>query len=233
MAALVPETPDIVHPLLRKWVDGSPVATKLTATLSPAQMRQDVWINWIPFWEKKNHLFSQSGAEIIALNWGSGFFAVGLIIGFFLFAAETHKPKLPRFVGIVLATSLSLTGLIYLSLPKIEVRLVRGNPGTESQITLLYISEWLDDTNPVVLADVRSEAKRLLSNPTNDIQWVRYASPALKAGNNNLLGGHIHEEDSPGNYTLCETSDGRLKFVTYDAAGAEHVFGDWPLALPH
>jgi hypothetical protein len=229
----LPETPDIVHPLLRKCVDGSPVATKLTATLSPAQMRQDVWINWIPFWEKKNHLFSQSGAEIIALNWGSVFFTVGLIIGFFLFAAETHKPKLPRYVVIVLATSLGLTGLIYLSLPKIEVRLVRGYPGSESEKTLSSLSVWLEDTNPVVLADVRSEAKRLLSNPTNDIQWVRYASPSMKAGNNDLLGGHIHEEDSPGNYTLCETSDGRLKFVTYDAEGAEHVFGDWPLASPH
>jgi len=74
-----PETPDIVHPLLRQWVNGSPVATKLAGKLTPADMRQDVWLDWGMFWEKKNHLFSQSGALTTALNWGAGVFAVGLL----------------------------------------------------------------------------------------------------------------------------------------------------------
>jgi hypothetical protein len=38
---LSPETPNIVHPLLRKWANGLPVATKLVGTLSPMNLRRD------------------------------------------------------------------------------------------------------------------------------------------------------------------------------------------------
>ncbi len=228
-----PETPEIVHPLLRQWVDGSPVATKLVATLSQAQMRQDVWLDWNFYWEKKNHLFSKVGALTIALNWGSGLFAAGLlVVCASIYSPNPRKPRLPRLVGTVIAASLGLIGLIFLCLPKIEVRLERGFPGRTSENVLLDLSDWLEDTNAVGPAQIRAEAKRLLSNPTNDVQWVRYASVSLKAANNDLLGGHIHEEDSPGNYSLRETSDGQLEFVTYDAEGGEHVFGNWPLASP-
>jgi hypothetical protein len=219
-----PETPDIVHPLLRKWVNGSPVATKLTATLSPADMRQDVWLDWVPFSEKKNHLFSKTGARTRALNWGSGLFAAGLLAVYaFLFANETHKPKLPRLIGILTATSLGLAGLIYLSLPKTEVRLVRKFQGSKTVNTLYNLYFWLDYTNMVTLPVIKAEASRVLSNPTNDVDRVRSAQSDLKDPNNELLGGHIHEEDSPGNYTIRENG-GRLEFVAYDAQGAEHVF---------
>ena len=97
-----PKTPNIVHPLLRKWVIGLPVATKLTATLSPADMRKDVRINWTPFWEKRNRLFSRQGALTTAMNWGVGLFAAGLFLVWLLaFASETHKPKLLQRIGIV------------------------------------------------------------------------------------------------------------------------------------
>jgi hypothetical protein len=64
---------------------------------------------------------------------------------------------------------------------------------------------------------VRDEARHLLTNPPG------------KDFDNDLLGGIIHEEDSPGNFTLRETGD-EWEFVTYDAQGAEHVFPQtWPL----
>src|ERR1035438_4042810 len=68
--------PNIAHPLLHQWVGDSAVATKLTATLSPADMRKDVWLEQTPFViEQKNRLFSQHGAVTTALNWGAELFA--------------------------------------------------------------------------------------------------------------------------------------------------------------
>ena len=212
-----PETPDIVHPLLRKWVDGSPVATKLAATLSPADMRQDVWLEWTPFSEKKNHSFSTTGAWTIAANWASGAFAAGLLAAWVLTrGSQIRGWSLLRLAGAVAISSIVLSGLIYIVLPKTEVRLAKY------QIYTLENAEYelgfeLKNANLTNLAAMSMEAKRLLANP---LVWSDHHNP--KIFDNFLLGGQMHEEDSPGNYTIREAG-GRLEFVAYDAEGAEHV----------
>ena len=225
-----PETPNIVHPLLRKWVAGSPVATKLVATLSSSQMRQDVWLDWTAFSEKKNHLFSDSGALTTGLNWGSWFLLGGLLaIWVFRFCFEIGRRKVWRLVGITIAASLGLAGLTYLSLPKIEVRLVKAGYG-EDQNNLFLLYEYLLDTNSMTRAEISADAKHYLANPTNDVDWVNWSrSLGWKNWDNHLIGGQIHEEDSPGNFTLREKGD-QIEFITYDAQGAEHVQQDtWNL----
>ena len=219
-----PETPDIVHPLLRKWVAGSPVATKLTATLSPAEMRRDVWLKWSPFRERKNHLFSRQGALTTALNWGAELFGVGVLVACLLaIGGRGFKSTLPGFIRIMAIAGISLAGLTYLGLPKIEVRTARLPVGME-QLSLLELGGYLSDTNPMTVAEISAEAQHLLTNPTNDVEWSRFAGPA-KDLENNLLGGRIREEDSPGNFTLRETGN-RIEFVAYDAQGAEHILPD-------
>ena len=67
--------PNMVHPLLHQWTAGFPIATKLKATLSPSDMRHDVWLEQTPFlFEHQSRLFSWQGALTTALNWGTGFF---------------------------------------------------------------------------------------------------------------------------------------------------------------
>jgi hypothetical protein len=229
-----PETPNIVHPLLRKWVNGSHVATKLIATLSRSEMRQDVWLDWTSFSEKKNHLISHSGALTTALNWGSWLLAGGLLtIWAFRFFGEMNRHKVLRWVAIVFATSLGLAGLIYLSLPKIEVRLEKVRFG-EDQYNLFRLCEYLLDTNSMTRAEISAEAKHLLSNPTNDVDWVNWSkSEGWKSWDNHLIGGQIHEEDSPGNFMFRENGI-LIEFVTYDAQGAEHIEKEiWVLRAQH
>ncbi len=230
-----PETPNIVHPLLRKWVNGSPVATKLTATLSPSDMRQDVWIDWTPFSEKKNHLFSNQGALTTALNWGSGLFTAGLItICIFRFFNETSKFRLLQLTGTALAASLVLAALIYIFLPKTEARLVRIPYGS-SQAKLFELNMFFGDTNAVTRKEISQQIQSLLANPTNNIEWINWkgGSPRFRNLGNDLLGGRIREEDSPGNFTLREHGD-QLEFITYDAQGAEHVEPEtWTLRSQH
>jgi len=218
-----PENPDIVHPLLRKWTGGSPVATKLVATLSRAEMQQDVWLGWTAFSEKKNRLFSHSGALTTGLNWGSWLLFGGLLVlwGFRLFCETNHRKGL-QLAGMLFAASLGLTCLTYLFLPKTEVRLVKVHYG-EDQNKILSLYYYLLDTNSMTHAEISMAAKHILSYPTNYFDWVNWSkSQGWKNWDNHLVGGQIHEEDSPGNFTLREVGN-QIEFVAYDAQGAEHI----------
>jgi len=220
--------PNIAHPLLRTWVGDLATATLLTATLSPADMRNDVWLDWTPFSEKENRLFSQQGALTVALNWGAGLFAAGLLAVYLLaFASETHKIKLRRRIGIVTLAGIVLAGLLYLCLPKIEVKLVKArsyiNASTEQKIVLEMI---LDDGGWQNVAEARAILQQATSNPTNAVAYD------MKDWNNNLAGGQIREEDSPGNYLLRETNN-QLHFVSIGADGGEYVLNHWDLPARH
>lgn len=210
--------PNIVHPLLRRWTAGLPVATKLTAKLSPAEMRDDIWLEQKPFFlEQKNRLFSRQGALITALNWGMAFFGAGLIVAcFFTFASEGHKWHLLQSVGIVTSASIVIVGSSYLCLPKIEVKLMKahlyGRWG-EQRIALRLV---LDDLEPKTADEARKGLQDLISNPTN-------ATPYYEGNWDNLLvGGKVREEDSPGNYSLRETNH-QLQLVTFTPDGEEEV----------
>ena len=77
----------------------------------------------------KDRLFSRQGALTTALNWGTGLFAAGLFMVCLLaLVGKTHKAGLPRRIGVVALASIILVGLVYLSLPKIEVKLVKTIP---------------------------------------------------------------------------------------------------------
>jgi hypothetical protein len=214
--------PNIAHPLLHKWVGDSTVATKLTATLSLADMRKDVWLDWTPFSEKKNRLFSQQGALTTALNWGAGLLAAGLFVVCLLaFASKTHKTKLLCLIGIVTVASGILAGLVYRSLPKTEVIFVQGYRHS-SYAGLVILRRILNDGGWQTMAEARAKLQNVTSNPIN--------SPKKFSGNwrNDLVGGQIREEDSPGNYLLRETNQ-QVQLIIFNGDGGEHVLGSWDL----
>ncbi len=219
--------PSFAHPLLHQWAADSAVATKLTATLSPADMRKDVWVHFsqLPFLEKKNRLFSRHGALTIALNWGTGLFAAGWLVACFsAFASETPRIKYLQRIGFITLTGIVLVGLVYLSLPKIEVKLVKGYRLRQWQMEQLALQFWLADGDWHTAADARAGLKDLITNPTNAAIYD------LKSWDNDLVGGQFREEDSPGNYALRETNS-QLQFIIYYPDGAEKVESAWD--LPH
>ena len=211
-----PETPNISHPLLRKWVDGSGVATKLTATLSPNQMRRDVWLDWRGFWETKHHKFSHAGAATFALNWAAGILVLGLVVAYAVaVSARPAKPRLSKPLLLAVAVSLAIGGLIYFMLPKIAVRLEK-RPWAATHNAQYY---------PLFVVEGESleAARRILTDPVKAVggekTWERISK-------NGYLGGNIHEEDSPGNFILRE-KDGYIEYVIFDAQGAESVVRAW------
>jgi hypothetical protein len=221
-----PETPSIVHPLLRRWANGLPVATKLTGTLSPADMRRDVRLDWAAFQEKKDHLFSFSGAWTTALNWGVGIWAVSLLVACVLaLSHETRGAKSAYSIGRVTLCCAALTGLIYFFLPKTEARLVKVHWGTTLNARIGFgwaVFDEVTNHSPVALARMKVE-NILKMTPTNTPLWNQWAEGVDWAHwRNDYLGGPMREEDSPGNYTIRETN-GKLQLVLYDAEGAEHI----------
>ena len=70
----------ILHPLLRSIADRSPVATKLTAELTPEGMASDAYINWSPFEEKRLTFYSSHGAYMTALNVAGSLLIAGLAV---------------------------------------------------------------------------------------------------------------------------------------------------------
>jgi hypothetical protein len=224
----LPKRPAIVHPLLREWVEGAPVATKLTALLTPARMRQDVWIEWKPYAEKRSLLFSPAGARTTALNYASGFVAATLLLaGIGTRIAGTHQRLLPKWSVYFVLLGTTLAGAVYWALPRTEVRLVK-NPSVATQNALYYFYSWLNHTG-AGLDEIRTEADRLLADSADAPQRAFYGRNSHRRYTENfLLGGRLREEDSPGNYTLRQKGK-RIEFVAYDAQGKEHVLGELEL----
>jgi hypothetical protein len=220
--------PNIVHPLLHQWTAGFPIATKLKATLSPSDMRHDVWLEQAPFlFAHQSRLFSWQGALTTALNWGTGFFAIGLAaVCFLTFASEKPKRPLVRSVGAVIVASVVLAGVVDLSLPKIEVRLEKGFFRIQLKQEQIALSMVLDDGGWRNVAEARSALQNATSNPTNAVVY------GFNDWDNHLVGGQIREEDSPGNYLLRETNN-QLQFVTFGNDGGEFVARNWGLPARH
>lgn len=200
--SLRPEIVQIVHPLLRKWVDGAPVATKLTATLTPAEMRDDVGIFWAPFAEEQTIRFSHWGALVYALNWGMGVITASLLATLVFGPGSTARAKQAgKIAALAVCFGIALTASIYMLLPKTDVRMIKG-------------LKWRLHESFYALQMVQRSA----ADSASDIPEMLSAWRGQRE-ENFLCGGLIHEEDSPGNYELRQTTNG-LKCIVYDASGA-------------
>jgi hypothetical protein len=225
-----PETPNIAHPLLRQWVAGAAVATKLTTTLSPADMRQDVWLDWKPFQETRDRVFSRQGAQRYALNWGAAVLAVGLVVaGGALTDRETLRRRLFKISVGTCALGVLLAVGIYVLLPKAEAVRTVSRPGHRARQHLdALVRQGLGNERASQADLTLAGARSMFASLTNSMSTQNPGRRGYQWWDNVLLGGTIHEEDSPGNYTLRETSKG-VDYVTYDAQGAEHVYWSLPL----
>ena len=230
-SAWLPSEVVIVHPLLRKWLDGTPVVTKLSATLSPAQMKEDVWLEWTSFAERGNRVFSSSGALTTGANWGAGVFATVLIVAYGCWnSLLKHRPSF-KLLGFAMLAGIVVSGVIWLVLPKTEVRLVKAGKLIGNPRSIIHHIYWdvHDAGGSWSLNTARAEVKSIITVPqTNAPYWNQWAKASDWANwQNYYLGGPLREEDSPGNYLLRE-KDGRIQFLGYDSLGAEHVFHEWP-----
>ncbi len=200
----------VMHPLLREWTLNSPVVTKLSARLSPDQMREDVVLRWSGFKPHRDSIYSRQAALTIAANWATGFLlgAYVLVLAGFTMTGGWSVP-FPKIAFGLAGVALAGMGVVYATLPKVSVTMVRSHPAFVrhylKELAAFTILEWQD-------------------SPPKSIEEARRAvvfQGSMKT-NNLLLGGGIREEDSPGNYVIRQTTNG-FEFLWFDGNGAEQT----------
>ena len=207
------ETPiAVMHPVLRNWVAGRPIVTKLTATLTPEQMREDVAIEWTAFSPHLETLYDRQAALITSADLGMAAVAGLSLLAVILLAKKPQwKPaggKIAAAIGLVGCVLFART---YLTLPQVAVRVERHLRG--------YLPAQMESLGRFVQAQWRAA-------PPATIAAARTAldQSATAATRNRMLGGRMREEDSPGNYVIRPATNGFV-FVWFDADGGEHVMG--------
>jgi hypothetical protein len=211
----------IRHAGLRTLVGQSPVATKLTARLNSRQMKEDAYITWTPFEEKRLAFYSNHGAAILTTNIMATLLVAALLAWFWtsggqrIWVQRLHKAS----VVAVLAGALS-SPLIYLLVPKIPVVIQRIPAVRNTQLHERFIPAFLDD-----------EASKQGTNFEPDVAWVRMQLRENSIFRRNLgpdsqtnyfTGQPWQEEDSPGNWTARQTAEG-IEYDWYDIEGGEHA----------
>jgi hypothetical protein len=107
--------------------------------------------------------------------------------------------------------------VVFLSLPRISVRLQSGWPSL-SEIYLLELARAASLELGREAAPSLDELRAVLSEDLPDLPE--------RDRRNLFLGGRIREEDSPGNYTVREREAG-VEIIGYDATGNPWVIARW------
>jgi hypothetical protein len=219
----------IRHPDLRKVVAEAPVATKLTATLSPSDMAHDAYVSWAPYLPAGQKVYSPGAALTLSSNVSALLF-MALVMGWWLL--RNAKPAFqaqkwgPRLAPIAFAAGVAV---YFLALPKVggmSLRTVRvGSSSVRSDALELAMAlgDELTDTNLIANAATPArplrpgEVERLFRAAARDYRdnWAQYSSRRSPL-TNCFTGEPIRFEASPGNVVLRPA----VQFATIDATTA-------------
>jgi hypothetical protein len=107
-------------------IGNSTVGTKLSATLTPAQMASDVEIKTKFFWSTGRRVYSWSGALSIALNLALPLSAIGwLLVGLSQGGWKVNEAWITSWRWRLLAAAAIFGFAVFLLLPKVEIETIR------------------------------------------------------------------------------------------------------------
>ncbi len=209
-----------VHPYLRKLVSKSQVATKLTATLTGDQMKKDAYISWRPFFQTQKKIYTEAAALTIACNTAVPMLAGALI---FCFWKQSGKGRW-RWSNFVMAVAIAAAGICWLGLyrsfrPEVAIREVPQQTLMDYPFQrAVYNLLWNEGS---------ARVQKMGYGPPLDAAWARQqlqfnsdarAKLGAQLQTNIYTSQPWKEEDSPGNYTLQQTSNG-YELTWYDKNG--------------
>jgi len=211
------------HPLLTTLVNQAPVATKLTAELTSHQMEKDADLQWTPYREKRNTLYTNQGAAETASDLSVPLLVLALVLSYgFKTSEDPWAKNFCRICSIIVLLALLIWPAIYLSLPKTPA-ISTTRPWIRNHI--------LHNGIATALSAAAQENKPNGQIFKPDLAWVRqqlsensaFRKEWLSSDQMNFFTGRpIREEDSPGNFTLTETPAGVL-YTWYDIDGATNI----------
>jgi hypothetical protein len=209
-------------------VEGSPVGTKLVGELSSRQMQRDAYIDWTPFQEKRLTRYSSHAAAVIAANVAVPMLMIGLLALLVGNWARHNEPARAKractFSGRMVMAAVVCGAIIYLCLPKIPV-IASQMPTYRMEILHEFTIPMKLQEDAAKLTTAKGERR------TPNAAWVRqqlaensdFRKSLGRFAQTNLITGQLwREEDSPGNYTIEQTTSG-VDYVWYDIDGAENT----------
>lgn len=211
----------VAHHGLRSLVGSAPVLTKLSATLTPAQMREELRISWKPPRFVGDRAYSTASAAKHAANWAS---ALWLILVVCLALVAVLLGWSVRTLTVAWAVSLgacAVVGLaIGLSLPTVPTE--RGSNIPFRLFRNIEYAAWSfakdDDHKSWTLESARDAFERRLRSRIDELN--EFTKPPFAMP---------HREDSPFNYDVRPSDKpGQFEIFAFDALGREQLIGFIP-----
>lgn len=203
----------ISHSGLRAITGSALVGTKLSATLTPAQMANDAAITWEPYAPTGDAVYSRRGVLDRALFVGAIVLGVGSVLSLGIVAiVRVDAAASSKLLGGVLAVSVLAGAVAMLATPSVPT-FQRKGPGAwfaHHEIRLKFMGQW--------------QKEWMTRDGHRELPTLETARATLREICDEYASGREEpaprDEDSPGNYTLRETADG-IEYVWYDVRGAE------------
>jgi len=147
---------------------------------------------------------------ISAANWAVGLvFGISSLATMLLAIRRDWRHVTSKITAVVVGLGLLTLAVTYFALPKVRIRTSRFWPR--------YVQRELETPGRKILSQWETAPPKTLAEARKAVEQV-----ANSMTENVLLGGQIHEEDSPGNYKIRKSTNG-FEFVWFDADGGEHI----------
>jgi len=184
------------------------VVTKLSGSLGPSEMDQDLIVVWNQDRPTRGHLYSRRGARVVAMAIPAFAFAIFIPIAILMIRKRMRTPGavlryLQRvLLPVVLGVALLSLGF-YCFASKVDVQVSgRSNPYSAVLDHFYYKPAPADASADAVLKTVETML-------------------AQEGEPNRLTGAPVTREASPGNYNI-RSVDGKHYLIQYDKTGAEY-----------
>lgn len=217
-----PGKPRIRNPELRAIVGNAPVATKLTASLTHAQMTEDAHLRWTAAEMTAPKYYTQSAARYEATNRAGAALSVYLIA---LIALRAKKPDAKRLLAISTAIAFALAfGVYSFDLSRKEVVTVKYEPDTAK--AFIWNAHMIQGAFQQMALDARNQAEPKLPIYTNQTASAFHDSitPHYLKILPDVRFITSDDEIAPQTLRLIE-SDLGLELIAYDSDGIR-----WSLA---
>lgn len=215
---------DIEHPGAFEYIRHNSILTKLTATLTPAQMQKDLKLEPADYKPTIKHYFSTAGARDVAIVLALFMWCVvpslGTILGWSSFAKPGgRKLYLTRLLAPSAAICLLPAALFYVSVDRIPVR-------TRPWVATILSRAWRPAQFALDFASEYDNFKGMTQDRATEL-FAEYL--AVRAIPNPFTGERVTVEDSPGNIEISVDPNGPT-FRSYGQYGARRTLTESELA---
>jgi hypothetical protein len=205
------------HAELAGLVNGAPVATKLTGTLTPAQMRRDAYLRWVPYRSQGATLYQPSAALTLAANVASIGLLLGAALTWFVYRPRSQRALSEYWFLKLMVAVVGLGAMAYLVTPRAasgQVDVSRRPMSHDVRQLTWSLRIAIDDENlqHPSAADLDRVVKGL--GPYYSGDW-RHPGPVI----NSFTGQPLRIEKSPGNIWL-QAATNRWDLIWFDFDGA-------------